>query len=33
MSAFDYILNSSEFQIFTRPAGDVEKILGGVPKA
>jgi hypothetical protein len=33
MSAFEYILNSSEFTIFTRPAGEIDKVLGQVPKA
>mgnify|MGYP002631994768 CR=1 FL=1 len=33
MSAFDYILNSQEFIIFSRPNGDIEKVLGSVPKS
>jgi hypothetical protein len=33
MSAFDFVLNSQEFSIFARPNGDVEKMLGHVPKA
>ena len=33
MSAFDYILNSQEFQVFSRPNGDIEKLLGAVPKS
>lgn len=33
MSAFEYILNSQEFTIFSRPNGDIEKMLGAVPKS
>jgi len=33
MSAFEYILNSQEFTIFSRPNGDSEKMLGAVPKS
>jgi hypothetical protein len=33
MSAYDFILNSQEFYCFSRPKGDIEKILGAIPKA
>lgn len=33
MSAYDFILNSQEFLCFSRPKGDIEKIIGAIPKA
>lgn len=32
MSPYDFILNSQEFQVFTRPKGDIDKTLSGLPK-
>ena len=32
MSSFDFILNSAEFQAFSRPQGNVEKLLNSLPK-
>jgi len=32
LSKFDYIIHSDEFQIFSRPAGEVDKILARLPK-
>jgi hypothetical protein len=32
MSAYDFVLNSQEFIIFSRPNGDIEKMLNAVPK-
>ena len=33
MSTYDFILNSQEFTIFSRPSGDIEKMLGAIPKS
>jgi hypothetical protein len=33
MSSYDFILNSQEFYCFSRPKGDIEKMLGSIPKA
>lgn len=33
MSSYDFILNSQEFYSFSRPKGDIEKILSAIPKA
>ena len=32
MASFEFILNSVEFQNFSRPQGDVEKLLNSMPK-
>lgn len=32
MSPFEFLLESSEFKIFSRPNGDIEKLLGNMPK-
>ena len=32
LARFDFLINSEEFQIFARPNGDIEKILGKLPK-
>lgn len=32
MSQFEFLVNSKEFMIFSRPAGDIDKLLGQVPK-
>ena len=32
MSPFEFLLDSAEFKIFSRPNGDIEKLLGGMPK-
>jgi len=32
MSPFDFLLNSTEFKMFTRPNGDIEKMFGNLPK-
>lgn len=32
MSPFEFMLESSEFKIFTRPNGDIEKLMSAVPK-
>jgi hypothetical protein len=33
VSSFEFILNSQEFLIFSRPSGDIDKLLSNVPKA
>jgi hypothetical protein len=33
ISAYEFILNSQEFKIFSRPSGDIEKMLGAIPKS
>ncbi len=33
VSVFEFLLNSQEFLIFSRPSGDVEKLLGNLPKS
>lgn len=32
LSQYDFILNSQEFTIFSRPSGDICKMLDGIPK-
>lgn len=32
LAKFDFLINSEEFLIFARPNGDIEKILGRLPK-
>jgi len=32
MAPFEFILNSAEFKCFSRPQGDVEKLLSAMPK-
>lgn len=32
MSPYKFVLNSTEFQCFARPTGDVEKSLNALPK-
>ena len=32
LARFDFLINSEEFQIFARPNGDIEKILGKLNK-
>ncbi|CDW87092.1 px domain containing protein [Stylonychia lemnae] len=32
LSKYDYIIHSDEFQIFSRPAGEVDKLLARLPK-
>ena len=32
ISAFPFVINSSEFKIFSRPNGDIDKLLKAVPK-
>jgi sorting nexin-1/2 len=33
MAAFPFLINSKEFLIFSRPTGDIDKLLGAVPKS
>ena len=32
VSGFEFLTNSKEFLIFSRPAGDIDKLLGQIPK-
>ena len=32
IAKYDYLLNSEEFLLFSRPNGDIEKTLGKIPK-
>lgn len=32
MASFEFVLNSEEFKCFSRPAGDIDKQLTGLPK-
>jgi len=32
IAKFDYLLNSEEFRLFSRPNGDIEKMLSKIPK-
>ena len=33
ISAFPFVINSNEFKLFSRPNGDIEKLLKGCAKA
>mgnify|MGYP000017302255 FL=1 len=33
MAAFPFLINSKEFLIFSRPTGDIDKLLSAVPKS
>lgn len=32
MAPFDFVLNSAEFKAFSRPQGDIDKLLSNLPK-